>query len=95
MGEIKNRRQQNSQSTVYFVADVAACRRCAVAHRNNCACFKRHTMNQLPLQSKDINNTECTCVYLKSPVDLAKVLSTPQLRLFVLLTGLFERIRIK
>lgn len=93
-GRDKNIRWQNSQNTVYFVADVAACRRCAVAHRNNCACFKPHTMNQLPLQSKDINNTERTCVGLKSPVDLAIVLSTPQLCLFVLLTEIFERIGI-
>lgn len=94
-GSYKNTRWQNSQNTVYFVADVAACRRCDVAHRNNCACLKLHTMNQLPLQSKDINNTECTCVHLKSPVDLRIVLSTPQLCLFVLLTEIFERIRIK
>lgn len=52
-------------------------------------------MNQLPLQSKDINNTECTCVYLKNSFDLGIVLFTPKLCLFVLLTEIFERIRIK
>lgn len=35
------------------------------------------------------------CVDLKSPVDLRIVLSTPQLCLFLLLTEIFERIRIK